>query len=163
MIVVAFACGSTSSPGAGSPSQKAVASVTLDPAIAVYANMVNSDVDALDFQAFKKFDCKTRDICVSELRDIQTLVESLLSDLDRNPPPAPFVQQAGAVTKAAQQLAAQIDATLTLMLQPNSNYVSESSAIDVHPLDLAAGAIVCWPKSVQKTEVPESASGYVCV
>ena len=163
MILAASGCGTGGAPDAGAVSQKASASPILDPASAAFANMVNNDVNALDFQVYKKFDCKSRDACTSELRDIRTLVVSLLNDLDRTPPPTLFVKQAGAVTRAARAFLALVDSTLALMVQPNSNYVAESGAIDVHPLDIASGAIVCWPKLPEPLEGGEFTSGYVCV
>lgn len=163
MILAASGCGTGGAPGAGAVNHRASASPTLDPASAAYANMINDDVNALDFQIYKKFDCKSRDACTSELRDIRTLAVSLLNDLDRTPPPKLFVEQAGAVTKAAREFLAHVDLTLDLMVQANSNYVAESGAIDVHPVDIASGVIVCWPKVPEPLEGAEYTSGYVCV
>lgn len=138
------------------------ASPTRDVATAEYVNVINNDVDALDVQVYKKFACKTRDLCISELQDIRNMVESMVSDIKGRPTPPVFDHQVPAIRLAAQELIAQIDSTLSLMQQPNSNYVALSGSLDVHPLDLAAGAIVCWPKSALSVEGGESPSGYVC-
>ena len=138
------------------------ATPTRDATAAAYANVINNDADALDVQIYKKFDCKTRDLCISELQDIRSRVESMVSDINGRSTPPVFDDKVPAIKLAAQQLITQIDSTLSLMTQPNSNYIALSGSLDVHPLDLAAGAVVCWPKSALSVEGGESPSGYVC-
>lgn len=160
LVLAASACGGTSKPAAGpSPSVNVTAS---DPQIAAYRSKVNEDVNTIDFLQFHKLTCKTRDLCISQVQDLRAATATLIEDLATTPVPPVLAQQAVAVQTAAQQLLARIDGDLTLMRQPGSDYVKLSADVDVKPLEVASGSVICWPGKPVPNEGGESAIGYVC-
>lgn len=144
------------------PTLSAAATPTHDARIVAFESMVNSDMDALDLQLYKKFACKTRELCISELQDVRVVAESLVLDLTNKPPPQILSQRGAELKAAAQQFVDQVDATLLAMQDPGNDYVRVSAALDIHALDMAAGGVICWPGKPIAVEGGESPSGYVC-
>jgi hypothetical protein len=127
-----------------------------------YAARLNSDLDALDAQDFKKLDCKTRALCIEELQAIRALTMTVVGDASDQPPTL-FAAQAKAITQAGQEFLRQLDATLSVVQKPGSDYVAASATPNVHDLDMAVGAVVCWPKKpVAAYEAGEAATGFAC-
>ena len=145
------------------PSPAAAITPSPDAATVAYRSMVDIDINTLDVQFFKKYTCKTRDLCISELQDVRSTALALIADLSKAPAPPVFTEQAAAVNSAAQAFVAQIDATLAVMRRPGSDYVAASSTPSIVHLDLATGVIVCWPKkAVLVNQTGYSASGFLC-
>jgi hypothetical protein len=164
LAVIAFAtsCGSTPSSGAV-PSVPAPASTaTRDAAVTSYGSMVNGDMGALNTEFYKKFLCKTRELCVAELQDMRATAASLLRDLTNTPAPEAITQPAANLKTATQQFIDRLDASIRTAQQPGSDYVHAADTLDLHALNLAAGGVVCWPANVIPAEAGESGAGYVC-
>jgi len=143
------------------PAPPAGATTTPDAATATYIAMVNSDMNTLDFQFGKRYDCKTRAVCIDELQQINTVAGKLLRDLSAAAPPPGLAGAGGRLKNAAQQFVDQVGATLLVLQRPDSEYITASAVPEIHDLDLAAGGVICWPA----TPVPvwgESTTGYTC-
>jgi hypothetical protein len=143
-------------------SQSTRATPSTDRVLAAYRSKVNDDVNTIDVLEFHKLTCKTRDLCISQLQDIRAATATLVGDLASTTVPTELVRQGAAMQAAAQQLLAHLDEVLITMRQPGSDYVKLSADIDVHPLELASGSVICWPGKPVPNEGGESAVGYVC-
>jgi len=130
--------------------------------MAAYRSKVNEDVNAIDVLQFHKLTCKTRDLCISEMQGVRAATATLIGDLATTTVPPVLVQQGAAMQAAAQQLLAQIDQVLTTMRQPGSDYVKLSASVDLHPLEIASGSVICFPGKPVFADVAESAVGYAC-
>ena len=164
LAVIAFATsgGATPSSGVVPLARTPTPTATRDAAVGSYSSMVNGDMGALNTEFYKKLLCQTRELCVAELQDMRATAVSLLQDLTNTPPPEAISQPAANLKAATQQFIDRVDASIRTVQQPGSDYVHASDTLDLHALNLAAGAVVCWPATVIPAEAGESGAGYVC-
>lgn len=164
LAVIAFAtsCGATPSSGAVPSVPAPVSTATRDAAVTSYGSMVNGDMGALNTEFYKKFLCKTRELCVAEMEDMRAAAVSLLRDLTNTPAPEAITQPAANLKAATQQFIDRLDASISTAKQPGSDYGHAADTLDLHALNLAAGGVVCWPANVVPAEAGESGAGYVC-
>jgi len=124
---------------------RAGATPTVDAAVESYRAMVNADENDLNFQFTKRFGCKTRSSCADEIQQVIVVAQKMLTDVTGAPAPAPFGELSLQLGGAVQQFISQMKLALSIVQEPDSDYVAASAAPTMHDVDLAAGLIVCWP------------------
>lgn len=116
-----------------------------DPAVLSYRALIDRDMNAVDSSYQLNSRCHTRDSCALALAQTKTGAESLLRDMSSAGAPASVSQAALRVEVAAQQFIVQLDSAMTVIQQPNSDYIAASSVPTIHDLDLSVAAVDCWP------------------
>jgi hypothetical protein len=125
------------------PSTKPVPS--RDPAVLSYRELIDGDMNTVDFSDHMDSRCQTREACASSLVQTRTGVQALLRDMSRAQAPASLSATALRVEAAAQQFIVQLDVAIAVIQLPDSDYISASSAPTIHDLDLTVAAVDCWP------------------
>jgi hypothetical protein len=128
-----------------------------DPAVISYRSLIDGDMNAIEFSFQQNSGCQTREACARSLAQTRTAAQALLRDMSSARTPASVSPSALGVESAAQQFIVQLNVAITVIEQPNSDYVSASRAPTIHELDLSVAAVDCWPA------VPvEGAHGITC-
>jgi hypothetical protein len=122
-----------------------VHSAQVDTAVTGFRALIDRDMLAINSPFDKSSKCRTRQVCAAELTETRSASEGMLVDLASASTPKVFVQADAAMTIAARQFIAQLDAALTLLLQPNSDYLAASGIPRSYNLRLAVAAVDCWP------------------
>lgn len=142
-VILAYALARQATP---SPAH-AGATPTVDAAVESYRAVVNADENDLNFQFTKRMGCKTRSSCADEIQQVIVVAQKMLTDVTGGPAPAPFGALSLQLGGAIQQFISQMNRALAIVQKPDSDYVSASAAPTMHDVDLAAGLIVCWPRT----------------
>jgi hypothetical protein len=116
-----------------------------DHAIVSYRTLIDGDMHAVDSSFQRGTACKTRDACASDLAQMRIDTETLLSDISAREAPPSVDVSAERVEAMARQFILQLNVALTVIQQPNSDYIAASAAPVVHDLDLAVAKVDCWP------------------
>ena len=99
-------------------------------------------MNAINFDLYG-LPCNSRQTCTSELKQVETATESLLSDLSNAVAPSGVGPTVEPFKSAAQQFEEQVDGDLVVVQQPNSNYTAATPTVG--DLFLAAATFDCWP------------------
>jgi hypothetical protein len=116
-----------------------------DPALVSYRARLDIDMHVVDFSFERSLVCSARVECASDLAQVRTATETLLSDISASETPSSVVVSVGRVKAAARQFIVQLDVALAVVQQLNSDYRAASGAPTPHDLDRAVADVDCWP------------------
>ena len=122
-----------------------VHSAQVDAAVTGFRALIDRDMRAINSPFDKSSGCRTRQVCTAKLIETRSASQGMLIDLAAAPPPKVFIQAAADMTIAARHFIDQLDVALTLLLQPNSDYLAASGVPSSYTLRLAVAAVDCWP------------------
>jgi hypothetical protein len=129
---------------AGTPARSATQpGPTRDKAVVEYRALIDADMRNID-TVFQK-GCDTRASCAKQLEDTRIATEVLLRDTSATAPPKALTPMVLRLRIAAEQFTAQLDDSLYVIAQPNTDYVTASAAPTISSMTSAAAALDCWP------------------
>lgn len=139
LLALLCACGA---PTITSTTSTARVSPSPDALVVQYRHLIDGDMNAINF-ALYRLPCNSRQTCTSELKQVETATEALLSDLSNAVAPSGVGPTVEPFKSAVQQFEEQVDGDLVVVQQPNSNYTAATPTVD--DLFKAAATLDCWP------------------
>ena len=139
LIALLCACGA---PTVTSTTQTARVSPSPNALVVQYRHLIDVDMSAINFAVYR-LPCNSRQTCTSQLKQIETATEALLTDLSNTVAPSGVGPTVEPFKSAAQQFEEQTDAALVVVEQPNSDYMAATPTVT--DLFLAAATLACWP------------------
>jgi len=130
-------------PAVTAPGSAAPPGPSRDQAVVEYRGLIDADIHNIDL-VFQK-GCDTRALCVKQLEDTRSATQALLRDTATTPPPKALTPLVLRLRTAAEQFTAQLDNSLYVIAQPNTDYVTASAAPTIAGVTSAAAALDCWP------------------
>lgn len=139
LLALLCACGA---PTISSATPTAGVSPSPDALVAQYRHLIDLDMSAINF-ALYRLPCNSRLTCTSQLKQIETATEALLSDLSAEVAPSGVGPTVEPFKSAAQTFEEQVDGDLVVVQQPDSSYLAATPTVT--DLFLAAATLDCWP------------------